>query len=177
MAITLPHTFVDGVGNIASGEEVMDNLNALKAGVDALLLGPGVTTKDSTGVLGDGTRGSLIDVPGASLPFTTSSNTHELFVVTAQVLLQYSPATDAGSISLRAVYDAVADVSYGVDGIISGVLGGGEALSVRSSQVGIWYRAGVPGSHTFKIQGQWNNAALTGSEVTALRILRLSFPR
>jgi hypothetical protein len=33
MPLTLPHTFVDGPGNIASGEQVMDNLNAINAGV------------------------------------------------------------------------------------------------------------------------------------------------
>jgi len=35
MPLTMPHTFVDGPGNVASGEEVMDNLNAINAGVAA----------------------------------------------------------------------------------------------------------------------------------------------
>lgn len=35
MPLTLPHTFVDGPGNIASGAEVMDNFNAVNAGVAA----------------------------------------------------------------------------------------------------------------------------------------------
>lgn len=33
MPATLPHTFADGPGNTASGVEVMDNLNAVNAGV------------------------------------------------------------------------------------------------------------------------------------------------
>lgn len=33
MPLSLPHTFVDGPGNTASGEAVMDNLNALGAGI------------------------------------------------------------------------------------------------------------------------------------------------
>jgi hypothetical protein len=35
MPLTLPHTFVDGPGNIASGAQVMDNFNAVNAGVAA----------------------------------------------------------------------------------------------------------------------------------------------
>ena len=33
MPASLLHTFVDGVGNVASGEDVMDNFNAVNAGV------------------------------------------------------------------------------------------------------------------------------------------------
>lgn len=35
MPLTLPHTFIDGPGNIASGAQVMDNFNAVNAGVAA----------------------------------------------------------------------------------------------------------------------------------------------
>jgi hypothetical protein len=35
MTVSLPHTFRDGPGNVASGVEVMDNLNALAAASDA----------------------------------------------------------------------------------------------------------------------------------------------
>lgn len=33
-SVTLPHTFADGPGNIASGVQVMDNLNALISAID-----------------------------------------------------------------------------------------------------------------------------------------------
>jgi len=33
MPATIPHTFADGPGNTASGVEVMDNFNAVNAGV------------------------------------------------------------------------------------------------------------------------------------------------
>lgn len=36
MAITLPHTFEDGPGHTASGVQVMDNLNALKAAIEGV---------------------------------------------------------------------------------------------------------------------------------------------
>lgn len=38
MAIVLPHTFHDGTNETASGQQVMDNLNALKTAVEALEL-------------------------------------------------------------------------------------------------------------------------------------------
>jgi hypothetical protein len=34
--VTFPHTFADGPGNVASGVQVMENLNALKTAVEAL---------------------------------------------------------------------------------------------------------------------------------------------
>ena len=36
MSITLPHSFKDGVDEVASGVQVMDNLNALKSPIEAL---------------------------------------------------------------------------------------------------------------------------------------------
>lgn len=48
MTVILPHSFKDGVGETASGVQVMDNLEALKGAIDAIqaliLAGPGEYT-------------------------------------------------------------------------------------------------------------------------------------
>lgn len=36
MAVVFPHTFKDGPGNVASGVQVMENLEALKTGIEAI---------------------------------------------------------------------------------------------------------------------------------------------
>ncbi len=53
MTLVLPHTFHDGVGETASGVQVMDNLNTLKGAIEGLESGgpgPGVRTERSFGV-------------------------------------------------------------------------------------------------------------------------------
>jgi hypothetical protein len=44
---TLPHTFVDGPGNTASGVQVMDNLNTIRDGINNTLGSTGITFPSS----------------------------------------------------------------------------------------------------------------------------------
>lgn len=84
MAIVLPHTFEDGPGHTASGVQVMDNLNTLKAAIegvgesqvqtDAFQVGvvaagdwlpaTGFTINSATGAIGMGAVGGAAWLPG-----------------------------------------------------------------------------------------------------------------
>jgi hypothetical protein len=115
MAVIFPHTFRDGPGNIASGVQMMDNLNALKTRVDLLDAGLRSSNLDPAAEILDTQLGGNPLSAAWRLLFSASAA-----VTSVRAGPTYAP-TAAGALVSAGSNNQLALPTVTLDGAVSGI--------------------------------------------------------